>query len=554
MISSQNSGTEMQQQNMDTIHKTKVLIVDDDPGTCQLLALICRGQGYLTAVAGSGKDALEQVSIMCPDVILLDVMMPDMDGWTTYQHLRMISNAPVLFLTALGSAAYACRALQLGAADYVRKPFDRDELLARIAVALKGRDLILAKQANVQTALACPGRRPAVSVVIPAYNEETGLPLVLAALCNVLNHEYEIVVIDDGSSDKTVCSALAFPCRLIKHPYNLGKGVALRTGLQHAYGEKIIFIDADNTYPVEAIPALARLLEKFDLVRGVRVLGRSHIPRLNRMGNSLFDAAIRLLHAVEGGDVLSGMYGGRRECLLSLDLESTGFDIEAEICVKAQARGLSYGTLPITYASRVGDTKLHALHDGIRILWRLLQLASAYSPLTIFILPGLVLLMLGLVGVSLMQSPSLRLLLHPLAANGTFLLGMIGLLGAQLAVFGLAVYTAGMAFGLRGRANRLLDRACQMMAKRTTMLTGLAMGSLGFAAVTGLALDWLWEGRPDFDATVRLVAMSLSMLLGIQLFSSSVFFASLLRLQKSMPGSIQNKLDRFLSRLSSASL
>ena len=539
-------------QNKEVLHKANILVVDDDPETCQLLTLILNSYGYRPVVVSSGQEALKRVSANYPDLIVLDIMMPGMDGWETYEQLRMISNVPILFLTALASGDDVCRACRLGAADYMCKPFQPDDLLTKLGVLLNNRHRPFYPRGNHEGTAAVKNIEPSVSVVIPAYNEAAGLPLVLESLWRVLDHHYEVLVVDDGSSDDTAHIAMAYPCRLIRHPHNLGKGAALRTGLQHARGQKVIFIDADNTYPVEAISSLVGLLDEYDLARGVRAFGRSHIPRLNRAGNFFFDSLIRLLHAVDGSDVLSGIYGGRRECLLALDLEATGFDIEAEICVKAKARGLRYGTLPIVYGTRLGQTKLKAFHDGIRILSRLLGLAVAYSPLIIFILPGLFLLVVGLAGVGLMQIQSLRLLLQELSAHGTFILGMIGLFGSQLTIFGLAIYTAGKYLGWLGCANRVLDKACQILANRTTMLAGIALGTIGCTASAKLILDWFWQGHGDFQKTEMLVAMSVGMLLGIQLFTSSVFFSALRRLSKSIPEGIQKKLDKILSRLPAA--
>src|SRR5687767_7264405 len=108
------------------------------------------------------------------------------------------------------------------------------------------------------------------SIIIPAYNEEAGLALVLEALNSVAISRCEVVVVDDGSTDQSVVVAERYNCRVIRHPVNRGKGAALRTGLEHARGQKIIFIDADNTYPVEFIAPMIERLNEFDLVRGTR--------------------------------------------------------------------------------------------------------------------------------------------------------------------------------------------------------------------------------------------------------------------------------------------
>ena len=510
----------------------RILIVDDDPDTCDMLTTLFGGRGYETSVAFSGEEALTQVERGGPDLVVLDIMMPGMDGWETYRRVRMHCDIPVIFLTALTSGECAARALSMGAGDYMRKPFHPAELVMRTATLLtNGRS-----SAARGDRLGEPGRSvaifPVASIVIPAYNEAAGLPLVLEALYGVLDDTYEVVVVDDGSTDDTAVVAERFPCRLFRHLRNLGKGAALRTGLLHARGGSVIFLDADNTYPVEAIPTMARMLEECDLVRGIRFSGRANIPRLNRIGNLIFDGVMRALHAVEGGDILSGMYGGRRASLLELGLQAVGFDIEAEINVKAAAHGLRSAYVPITYASRAGEKKLNPLHDGLRILYRILQLSAAYSPLLAFVLPGLALLIAGLGGVALVTVGGPRLLGLPLATNGTYLLGVVGSLGAQLSVFGIAVYAAGMTYGLRGRANPALDRASEFLSTRTAMLAGLLLGSVGLIGVASLGFNWLARGHGMFTSTAALVVLSVCMLFGYQLLSSAVFLSALKGLRR----------------------
>lgn len=379
------------------------------------------------------------------------------------------------------------------------------------------------------------------TIVIPVFNEEAALPLVLEALfcCVVDDKTYEVLVVDDGSTDGSVAVAEAFPCRVVKHPQNMGKGAALRTGIQQARGHKVIFVDADNTYPVELIPAMAQLLDQYELVRGIRESGRENIPFVNRLGNKLFDSIIRALHAVEGGDLLSGMYGGHRDSLLSLWLESEGFDIEAEINVKAKAHGMTCATIPITYVERVGDKKLKVFQDGLQILYRVLQLAITYNPLLIFILPGLLLLVAGVIGAGWTLVNPIQWADLTLATHGTMVLGFIGTLGAQLVIFGLAVYAAGMAYGLRGRANDILDRVNHALLKRSFMLLSLFLIGVGGVGLIWLSLDWVISNRGPFENTAMLVLMSLALMIGFQLLSSIGFMSALKRLHAPIPPGIK---------------
>jgi glycosyltransferase involved in cell wall biosynthesis len=372
------------------------------------------------------------------------------------------------------------------------------------------------------------------SIIIPAYNEEAALPLVLKSVIGVIDESYEIIVVDDGSTDQSMNASLKFPCRIVRHPSNLGKGAAMQSGLHQARGEYIIFIDADNTYPVELIPALVSCLEDHDLVRGVRQSGRENIPFLNRVGNQIFDRVIRALHAVEGGDLLSGMYGGRRESLVELSLESKGFDIEAEINIKAHALGLSCATVPISYLERVGDKKLRAFRDGFRILYRLLQLTISYNPLLIFILPGLFFFGLGMFGIGYGLLFPDRLGDPSIIALSSLILGIIGTIGSQLMIFGLAVYSAGMAYGLRGRASPLLDQISQSFRTRYTQFFGLGMLATGLIAFFGpLLMSWM-KGDASYFDPVLMVFSSFLMLLGIQALSAIAFLSALNGLQSNM--------------------
>ena len=113
------------------------LIVDDDADTVQLLKLTLQRAGINVIGALNGEEALAKCAEARPDIILLDLMMPLMDGWQTMKQLRHISRAPVVVISAMISDETVVRALAEGAEDYVRKPFSAKELAARIQTALR---------------------------------------------------------------------------------------------------------------------------------------------------------------------------------------------------------------------------------------------------------------------------------------------------------------------------------------------------------------------------------------------------------------------------------
>ena len=115
----------------------KVLLIDDDPGLLTLLKLGLERDGFVVYTASSGREGIRAAYERHPDVIVLDVMMDGMDGWTTCQRLRQVCDTPIVMLTALASGNDVVKGLSLGADDYVTKPCDFGELRARIRALLR---------------------------------------------------------------------------------------------------------------------------------------------------------------------------------------------------------------------------------------------------------------------------------------------------------------------------------------------------------------------------------------------------------------------------------
>ncbi len=116
--------------------KDTILLIEDDEALSQLVQLLLERAGYTVHSAGNGKVGLELAREVPPDLVLLDILMPDMDGWHVYEALQGITDAPVLFLTALGDEHNITYGLGLGADDYIVKPFGYKELVTRVQAAL----------------------------------------------------------------------------------------------------------------------------------------------------------------------------------------------------------------------------------------------------------------------------------------------------------------------------------------------------------------------------------------------------------------------------------
>ena len=114
----------------------RILIVEDDPNIAKMIAATLAIGGYDSAICANGREAVERAAAEAFDLMLLDVMLPDMDGFTVIQHIRS-DRLPVIFLTAMQDVADKVRGLKLGAEDYIVKPFEAVELLARVEVVLR---------------------------------------------------------------------------------------------------------------------------------------------------------------------------------------------------------------------------------------------------------------------------------------------------------------------------------------------------------------------------------------------------------------------------------
>ncbi len=115
----------------------KILVVDDDNNICELLRLYLEKEGYEVTIAHNGGDAVKLFQEISPNLMLLDIMLPVLDGWQVCREVRKFSDAPIIMLTAKGETFDKVLGFELGADDYVVKPFDAKEVMARIKAVLR---------------------------------------------------------------------------------------------------------------------------------------------------------------------------------------------------------------------------------------------------------------------------------------------------------------------------------------------------------------------------------------------------------------------------------
>lgn len=156
-----------------TLMKSRVLVVDDDPALAEMLTIVLRGEGFDTAVVGDGTRALPAVRELRPDVVLLDLMLPGMNGIDVCRAIRTESGVPIVMLTAKSDTVDIVLGLESGADDYVVKPFKPKELIARIRARVRRTETEPAEQLSIGD----------VTIDVPAHQvERAGEQIALTPL------------------------------------------------------------------------------------------------------------------------------------------------------------------------------------------------------------------------------------------------------------------------------------------------------------------------------------------------------------------------------------
>ena len=236
------------------------------------------------------------------------------------------------------------------------------------------------------------------SIVIPAKNEEQGLSRVLPQL----RHHYpetEIIVVDDGSTDRTADVCREAGVTVLSHPYSKGNGAAIKSGAQAATGEFLVFMDGDGQHdPADIAKLLYKIEEGCDLVVGARS-GRASQASLARWSaNSLYNrlASWMVNHRIE--DLTSGFRAvNRRKFLSFLYLLPNGFSYPTTSTMAFFRAGYSVAYVPITVEKRLGTSHINHLRDGVRFFLIIFKIGTLYSPLKVYFPVSVIMAGLGVI-------------------------------------------------------------------------------------------------------------------------------------------------------------
>lgn len=235
-----------------------------------------------------------------------------------------------------------------------------------------------------------------VSIVIPAYNEEGGLAPVLAGLEDWRKRGADVVVVDDGSTDRTFDVAMGAGVRVIRHRSNKGYGAALKSGIRAAHGSVIVTLDSDGQHDPCDIDRLLAELPECDMVVGMRGKG-SHAPSLRKPGKWVMARVANYLAETEIPDLNSGFRAVRATTLNRfLHILPNGFSFSTTLTLALFKEGYNVGYVPITAAPRRGRSTVRPFQDGFKTILLIIRTIALFDPLKVFLPASTVLFLVGI--------------------------------------------------------------------------------------------------------------------------------------------------------------
>lgn len=239
---------------------------------------------------------------------------------------------------------------------------------------------------------------PDLAVILPAFNEAAGITDTLARVRDVLASfpgRAEVIVVDDGSSDDTASRARACGVRVVSHGWNRGYGAALKTGVLATSAPAIMIMDADSTYPPDAIPRLYARLDGADMVVGSRLLSSSGVAWIRRPGKWILNNFASFLVGRHIPDLNSGQRVMKRSTLLRyMHLCPSGFSFTSTITLAMLANGHNVVYEPIDYAKRAGRSKIRASHF-VSFILLVVRAIVLFNPLKVFLPAGAIVFLVG---------------------------------------------------------------------------------------------------------------------------------------------------------------
>jgi glycosyltransferase involved in cell wall biosynthesis len=281
---------------------------------------------------------------------------------------------------------------------------------------------------------------PVMTVIVPVFNERENVVDTLNRILAV-PLDLEIIPVDDCSTDGTKEILEKFASehpriRVIRHPYNMGNGASVKTGMRNAKAPSVMIIDADGQHPPEDIPKFFEMIKTYDLVVGQRTAGTDATFTRN-LGNFIFNTFSSYVAGCKIPDLTCGMRAMRTQVALEfIDLFPNGFSLPATSTLSVIKAGYSIAWIPIVSPQRKGSSKIKPISDGSKFLMIIVRIAVFFKPLRVFLPISLFALFLGIVDFLATIFTEARLHISPFAGlmfQSFLLIFLMGLISEQIA-------------------------------------------------------------------------------------------------------------------------
>ena len=224
-----------------------------------------------------------------------------------------------------------------------------------------------------------------ISIIIPVFNEAGKLQELLNTIRALRLANSEIIVIDDGSTDGSADAAMAGGADVIRHPYNIGNGAAIKSGIRAARGRFLVFMDGDGQHRPEDIPKLIAESRNYHMVVGARAKGSKR--RFHRYAaNVVYNLLASYVTRFKVKDLTSGFrLLSRLDALQFIDLLPNTFSYPTTLTLAFLRSGLTIKYVPIQTLYRAGQSKISLVTDGVRFLLIITKIATLFSPFRVFL-------------------------------------------------------------------------------------------------------------------------------------------------------------------------
>lgn len=272
-----------------------------------------------------------------------------------------------------------------------------------------------------------------VSVIIPTYNESQAIGQVVTQIRSI-HPDFQVIVVDDGSTDGTASAARDAGAMVMRHPYNIGNGAAVKTGIRAATGNILMFMDGDGQHDPKQIKRLLEHIPEYDMVVGARPIAQQASWR-RAIGNKIYNWLASYVAKFPIKDLTSGFRAVKAEIAEKLlYLLPNSYSYPTTLTLGVLRNGMSVKYVPINVQTRQsGKSQIRLFKDGVRFFMIITKICTLYSPFRVFLPVSFLMFLLGAINYSYTYFAFRRFTnMSALLFIASLLIFMLGLISEQI--------------------------------------------------------------------------------------------------------------------------